>query len=126
VAKGLWREEIIYAKAMLDQVVREQLITMLTWHIGVKTEFSRSPGKQGKYFKQYLEPEWWEMLQKTYVDASYDNTWDALFMTCNLFRLAALGIAQHFDFAYPQGDDARVSAHLTHVRSLRKSAREMY
>jgi aminoglycoside 6-adenylyltransferase len=37
VAKGLWREEIIYAKHMLDQVLRQQLMKMLTWHIGVKT-----------------------------------------------------------------------------------------
>ena len=42
VAKGLWREEIIYAKHMLDQVIREQLMKMLTWHMGVKTQFLRS------------------------------------------------------------------------------------
>jgi aminoglycoside 6-adenylyltransferase len=30
VAKGLWREEIVYAKYMLDQVVRAQLMQLLT------------------------------------------------------------------------------------------------
>jgi aminoglycoside 6-adenylyltransferase len=39
MAKGLWREEILYARYMLDQILREQLLKMLTWHIGVKTEF---------------------------------------------------------------------------------------
>jgi aminoglycoside 6-adenylyltransferase len=53
VAKGLWREEILYAKSMCDQAVREQLTRMLTWHIGVKTQFSRNVGKQGKYFRRY-------------------------------------------------------------------------
>jgi aminoglycoside 6-adenylyltransferase len=38
-AKGLWREEITYAKHVLDLVLREQLMKMLTWHIGVRTPF---------------------------------------------------------------------------------------
>ena len=126
VAKGLWRQEITYAKNMLDQVVREELMKMLTWHIGVKTQFLKNPGKLGKYFRQYLEPELWEMLLKTYADASYENTWEALYATCNLFRMAAMRVAEHFGFDYPHGDDERVSAHLQHVRLLPKNAIEMY
>ena len=126
VAKGLWREEILYAKHMLDQVVRVQLMKMLTWHIGVQTQFSRNPGKLGKYFQQYLEPELWDLLQKTYADANYDHTWEALFTMCNLFRGVAHPIAEHFGFDYPHGDDQRVSAHLEHVRFLPKNTEEMY
>src|SRR5262249_3617204 len=49
VAKGLWREELTYAKYMLDRFVRDQLMNMLTWYVGINTQFSRSPGKFGKY-----------------------------------------------------------------------------
>jgi len=126
VAKGLWRQEILYVKCLHDEVVREQLMKMLTWHIGIKTQFRSSPGKLGKYFQKYLEPELWELLQKTYSDASYDNTWDALLMTCTLFRKVAVPIAEHFGFDYPFEDDKRVSAHLEHVRSLPKDAKEIY
>ena len=126
VAKGLWREEIIYAKYHLDQVIREQLMKMLTWYVGVKTQFLRSPGKLGKHFKQYLEPELWAMLEKTYANASYENTWDALFIICELFRVAAKQVAEHFGFDYPHSDDDKVSAHLKHVRLLPKDAKEMY
>ncbi len=126
VAKGLWREEITYAKNMLDQVAREQLMKMVTWHIGVKTRFSRNPGKLGKYFQHYLEPEVWEMLLKTYANASYENTWEALFTMGNLFRKLALPVAEHFSFDYPLEDDKLVSAHLEHVRSLPKEAKKMY
>jgi aminoglycoside 6-adenylyltransferase len=126
VAKGLWREQIPYAKHMADQVVREQLTKMLTWHIGVKTQFSKSPGKLGKYFKQYLEPDLWAMLLKTYSDADYDNTWEALFDMCDLFRITALYVAEQFGFDYPHGDDERVSAHLRHVRLLPRNAKEIY
>jgi aminoglycoside 6-adenylyltransferase len=126
VAKGLWREEILYAKYMLDQPVREQLMRMLTWYVGVKTQFSCSPGKFGKYLKHYLEPELWAMLEKTYVDASYEQTWEALSMTCVLFRTTTREVAEHLGFDYPRGDDEKVSAHLHHVRFLPKNATEMY
>jgi aminoglycoside 6-adenylyltransferase len=126
VAKGLWREEITYAKSMLDQVVREQLMKMLTWQIGIKTRFSRNPGKMGKYFKQYLDPGEWDLLQKTYSDATLEHTWEALFAMGELFRAAAKFVGRHFQYEYPSGDDRRVSAHLEHVRSLPRSAGEMY
>ena len=126
VVKGLWREEILYAKYMLDQIVREQLMKMLTWHIGVKTQFSRNVGKEGKYFRQYLEPDLWDMVLQTYVDASYDHTWQALFTMCNLFHRVALRLADHFGFDYPHGDDERVRAHLEHVRILPRDAKEIY
>ena len=126
VAKGLWREEILYAKYMCDQIVREQLMKMLTWHIGVKTGFSRNAGKQGKYFRQYLEPELWDLLLQTYADASFDNMWEALFTMCDLFRRVALPLAEYFGFDYPDGDDKRVYAHLEHVRFLPKHAKEIY
>jgi aminoglycoside 6-adenylyltransferase len=126
VAKGLWREEILYAKYMLDQVVREQLMKMLTWYVGVKTQFSRSPGKYGKHLKQYLEPERWAMLEKTFSDANYENTWEALGAMCTLFRMTATQVAAHFAFDYPHGDDERVSAHLQHVRLLPRNAKAMY
>jgi aminoglycoside 6-adenylyltransferase len=126
VAKGLWREEITYAKSMIDQVVREQLMKMLTWQIGIKTRFSRNPGKLGKYFKQYLDPGQWDNLQKTYSDATLEHTWEALFAMGELFRAAAKFVGSHFQYEYPGGDDRRVSAHLEHVRSLPRSAGDMY
>ena len=126
VAKGLWRQEITYAKHMLDHYVRDQLMNMLTWYVGVKTGFSKSPGKFGKYFDQYLEPELWSLLLKTYSDANYGNTWDALETMGDLFRRTAIPVAVHFGYEYPYGDDERVSAHLRHVRHLPKDAEKMY
>ena len=127
VAKGLWRREILYAKCLHDEVVRnEQLIKMLQWHIGVKTDFKINPGKLGKYFQKYLEPELWELLLKTYADAGYENTWDALFATCDLFRRVAILITEHYGFMYPMEDDQKVTAFLKHIRSLPRDAQEIY
>lgn len=127
VAKGLWRQEILYAKCLLDEVLRnEQLMKMLTWHIGWKTDFKVNPGKLGKYFKKYLEPKLWELLERTFADASYENTWDALFVMGDLFRTVAVPLAEHYRFEYPFGDDERVTAYLKHVRMLPRDAKEIY
>lgn len=126
VAKGLWRQEIVYAKYMLDTIVREQLMKMLEWHIGLDTNFSVNPGKLGKHFQRYLEPELWDRLLDTYADADYENTWEALFAMCDLFREVAIAIANKLGFEYPKGDDMRVSAHLEHVRRLPRDANEIY
>lgn len=126
VAKGLWREEIIYAKYHLDVVLREQLMKMLFWYDGIGSGFTRSPGKMGKYLKESLEPELWAMLEKSYSNAGYQETWDALFVMCDLFRRVAAEVASTFGFFYPRQDDERVSAHLKHVRLLPRTAVEIY
>ena len=117
VAKGLWRREITYAKAMLE-IVRTQLMQMLTWEIGARTDFSINPGKEGKYFERYLAPEHWQQLLATYADADIDHTWEALDAMGNLFRGVSLVVADHFGFAYPHQDDARVCAYLSEVRFM--------
>lgn len=126
VAKGLWREEMPYAKFMLDQVMREELTKMLAWYIGMKTRFSINPGKMGKYFRKYLPPELWQTLEATYTDAGYENNWQALFSMCELFRNTAQSVASQFDLSYPLDDDRKVSAHLRHVWKLPKDAKQIY
>jgi aminoglycoside 6-adenylyltransferase len=126
VAKGLWREEITYTKEMQDGYVRAQLMKMLEWYIGIRTDFTKSPGKNGKYFKQYLEPELWNMLMTTYADADFEKTWDALEKMCDLFRLTAKAVAKHFNFDYVVSEDENVTAHLKHVRMLARDANEIY
>jgi aminoglycoside 6-adenylyltransferase len=126
VAKGLWREEITYAKYMLDQIVRDQLMKMLVWHIGVQTQFSLNPGKFGKYFRQNLKPDLWELLLKTYADGDYEHTWEALERMCQLFRITTHSVAEYFSFEYPYEEDGKVSAHLKHVRKLPRNAKKLY
>jgi aminoglycoside 6-adenylyltransferase len=121
VAKGLWRLEIPYAKYYLDHYVRDQLSRMVDWTIGIRTQFTRNPGKYGKYIQRYLEPAEWELLLKTYSDADYDRTWESLDAMCTLFRSLALEVAGHFGFEYPHQDDERVSAYLEQIKNMPSS-----
>jgi aminoglycoside 6-adenylyltransferase len=125
VAKGLWRREILYAREMME-IVRVQLMKMLRWYIALGTDFKVNPGKFGKHFERHLSPQDWQMLLKTYADADYDRTWDALLAMGDLFRKAAGLVGMHFGYDYPEGDDARVSAHLRYVRALPADAEVMY
>lgn len=65
VAKGLWREEIPYVQDMLSFVVRKQLEKMLSWKIGVLTDFSVSVGKSAKYMHKWLTNDEWEKYLQT-------------------------------------------------------------
>ena len=125
VAKGLWREEQPYARHILDNVLRAELMRMLTWYIGMHTGFKISPGKDGKYLKKYLSPEEWEAFMKIYAGPGYDNAWEALLAIGSLFRKAAQAVGEHFGFEYPTEDDLRVSAFLDRIRSLPRDAKEI-
>lgn len=126
VAKGLWRRELSYAKHLFEGPVRNMMILMLKWHIGVRTGFSADSGKHGKYFERYLEPRLWERYIRTYPDADYDNIWRALFVMGDLFRETAAGVASHLGLVYRQDKDDNVTAHLKHVQALPPDAAQMY
>lgn len=125
VAKGLWRRQLTYAKYMMDNAVRGELMKMLTWYVGIKTGYSRNLGGYGKFLQQILEPDLWAMLEKTYADADYEHNWDALFMMAELFRRIARAVAEHQEFDYVEQDDERVSNHLHYVRALPQDATDM-
>lgn len=121
-AKGLWRNELTYAKHVLDVYTREQLMKMLVWYVGVQTDFQRSPGKMGKYLKQYLAPDMWELLERTYADSQPEHIWESLFAMGSLFRQAARCVADHFGFHYPEQDDLNVTRYLQRIHTLPRDA----
>lgn len=125
-AKGLWRGQIPYARAMLDEYVRGELLKMLNWYIGMETGYTRSVGKHGKYLVRLLPREMWELYLKTYAGVEEEENWQALFAACELFRKAALAVAERYQLPYPHDDDRRVFAHLQHVRTLPRDANEIY
>lgn len=126
IAKGIWREELSYTKFMFDGPVRKMFMKMLTWYIGIKTDFKESPGKLGKYFEDYLDPKEWDEFVSTYPDGNYENMWNSLFSMDNLFRKVAIKVGENFGYDYPYGDDKRVTDHLKYVKGLPKNAKDMY
>ncbi|WP_195573992.1 aminoglycoside 6-adenylyltransferase [Paenibacillus sp. 1001270B_150601_E10] len=125
VAKGLWRQEILFAQEHLHSIVRPMLMKMLSWKVGIETDFSLSVGKCGKYLKTYMTDEAWNKLMATYPNGTYDGVWNALFTMCGLFRETALFVADKLGFEYPIEDDRKVTGYLERVRKLPSNATEM-
>lgn len=118
VAKSLARDEIVYAHDLLDNVLRPQLMNMLTWLFGIKTDFKRNPGKGGKYFREVFSSDTWTLLLDTYSAAEVDATWEALFTMGSIFRVCGLEVADVCEFEYPDqtGRDVRL-----YLQSIRES-----
>ncbi len=116
VAKGLWRKELTYAKHVAEQIVKEELIKLLTWHAAMNTNFEKNIGKFGKYLEKYIEPEIWSEFTKTYTDANYINMWNALFKMCEIFHNVALKISRYYGHQYNEREHKEVVAYLYTVK----------
>jgi aminoglycoside 6-adenylyltransferase len=116
VAKGLYRDQIPYAKAVLDELLRGQLVRMLTWYVALTTNFQVTVGLAGKHLKRHLASELWNLLERTYSNAQAYNIWEALFAMDELFRRTARATASAFGFAYLEREDALVSVFIHQIR----------
>jgi aminoglycoside 6-adenylyltransferase len=126
VAKGLWRQEILFAQDHLNIYVRPMLLKMIEWQVGIETDFSVSIGKNGKYLEKRLSPHSWQRLLSTYADGTYEGMWKALFAAGDLFRDTAKFVGQHLHYEYPEQDDRRVTEYLKLVQNLPSDAIEIY
>ncbi|PKR83727.1 aminoglycoside 6-adenylyltransferase [Heyndrickxia camelliae] len=126
VAKGIWRDELPYAKQMFEYVIRGRLDEMVSWWIGIKNDFQISAGKMGKYFKKYLPESYWKKYEMTYSDYHYNNFWNSIFVTCDLFRILAKEVANTLSFAYPFKDDENMTKYLEHVQKLPSDVNEIF
>ncbi|MEP7110915.1 MAG: aminoglycoside 6-adenylyltransferase [Ferruginibacter sp.] len=120
VAKGLWRQEIFYAKEMLENPVRKMFLKVIEWHIGVETNFSVSSGKNGKNMQANLSPELYNKILSTYPNADPEHIWNSLFIMCDLFRDLAIKISTNLCFEYNLEEDHNVKEYLEWVCALTK------
>lgn len=117
VAKGIVRDQLPYTQWMYNTVVRDMLVKMLDWYIGISTGFSVSVGMQGKYYKKYLPADLYEMYAKTYSDSKYNNLWSSVFTSCQLFRTIAKPVADYLGFTYNLDEDINMMEYLNYMRA---------
>lgn len=104
VVKGLCRKEILYAIDHLNQIVRHELLRMISWKVGIETGFSLSVGKNFKYINKYIDEDLWNRLLSTYRMDSYENVWEALLICHELFREVSKEVSDILGFIYPEYD----------------------
>lgn len=125
VAKGLWRNEIVYAKTMYEVYVRPQALRMLDWYIAMRAGYTINPGKYGKWYQRYLPQELYALVEQSYSDADLRNSWAALYALYQAFRIASEAVARDRGFVYPLQDADNVLAYLRRVETLPSDAREV-
>jgi aminoglycoside 6-adenylyltransferase len=116
VAKGLARNEMVYAKSMLEMVVRKAFHQMVDWYIGTNHRWNVNPGKFGKWYEKYLLPEEYQTLLGTYTNSNIDDMWDSLINMGILFQKMTIRIAHDLKFSYQSEDDEKVLVYLKRVR----------
>lgn len=125
VAKSLWRNELFYAKYMLDSVIRfSYLQKIIEWQISMQHNWQIS-NKYGRFFKQYLDTATWRELENTFAGSDIEENWNALFATSNLFRRLAMSIAAETGYSYPQKLDTELTAYLNKIKNLDKGATDI-
>lgn len=118
VAKGLWREEILYVQDMVNQVVRPQLIRMLDWKAGILTGWTVSVGKSSKYLYQWLSGEEWQMLLSSYFDGNVDHAWESVFTMYGLFENTARFVGEKLGWMYYEKEGKAAWDFLRYVQRL--------
>lgn len=126
VAKGLFREELLYVQDMVNFHVRKQLETVLAWKIGILTEFSVSIGKSGKYMHRWLSEAEWQSYLSTYFRTDVEEAWEAVMEMCTLFEQTALFVGEALGYQYNEQEGTNCRSYLEHVRDLPKDAAEIY
>lgn len=125
IAKGLWREEFPYVQDMTNEIVRPQLQEMLSWKIGIQTDFSVSVGKSAKYMYRWLKKEEWEEYLSTWFACDINQAWEAVLRMCRLFEKTAKFVGEQLGFVYNETEGANAYGYLEQVRRLPKDAEEV-
>lgn len=119
VAKSLWRDDLVFARWVLDQDLKlETMRRMLEWRIEIDHNWSVKPGVHGRSLKQLLPPNIWSDFAGTYVSLDVEETWAALGRMIALFRQVALDVGNALSYTYPQQVDDLVSAYLEAIRNM--------
>lgn len=122
LAKGLWRKEMPYVQDMTNFVVRKQLEKMLSWKVGIRTDFQVSVGKSAKYLYRWLDESEYQGYLDTYFGGRIEEAWTAILHMCDLFERTAEYVAEKLGYTYNAVEGKAARGFLERVRQLPRDA----
>jgi aminoglycoside 6-adenylyltransferase len=118
VAKALCRDELNFAKHMLDGTIRfDKLQSLIEWYIGTTVGWGVRTGLAGRWFKRYLDKNLWQRYEQTFAGANLADNWRALFATIDFTRTIASSVARAMSFEYPQKTDTKVTVYMQEMHA---------
>ena len=122
VAKYLHRDELFFAKYMLDGSLHHRdLKIVIFWYIGMDSSWQSNPGAYGRWLKKQLDPHIWSDIEASFAGAGAEENWNAMFKIAELFGRLASAVGSHLGYAYPLELDRNVTSYLSEVRRLSQS-----
>jgi aminoglycoside 6-adenylyltransferase len=126
IPKTIWRRNLPLLKFYIEGWLREVVLMMLGWEIGIRTGWERSVGSKGNNLEALLSPEVWREYKRTYVGSDFGDLWESLFLFYGIFTRSAEFVAAERGYSFPQEKAAKVWAFLEHVRTLPADAERIY
>jgi aminoglycoside 6-adenylyltransferase len=116
VVKGLLRSEIIYAKGMLETVVRPMFMKVIDWKVGIENEFGVSMGKSSKYLKKYVSNDFYEKVLLTYSNFELEENWRSLLLMAEVFQQTSNFVADKLEFRINKIEEQSTMSYLKDQR----------
>lgn len=104
VAKGLFRKELLFALDHFNQILRPELLRMMSWEVGLRKGFNFSVGKNYKFIDKYLPEKEFDKLTKTFSLAGYKEAFGSFEFCCQMFRTYSKKVASALGYKYPEYD----------------------
>lgn len=104
VAKGVARDELLFALDHLNEVLRQELLRMMAWHIGHHHGYKQSLGKNYKFIQHYLTKDEWNRFMQTFDLATKEKIQSAFKLTLSLFQSYSKKVSEEMAFTYPDDD----------------------
>jgi len=98
VVKGLLRNEIIYAKEMLERIVRPMFMRIIEWRVGIENNFDISLGKADKLLESHVANEFYKKILLTYSNFEIEENWKALLLMIEIFQQTSNFVANKLEF----------------------------
>jgi len=122
VAKNLWRDELFYAKYMLDNILRfNYFLVIIEWYIGLNHNWKITTNKYGRWIKKYLKPDIWKKIETTFTGASIEENWKALYNMIAIFNELANNISNALGFEYSRTLEENVVSYIKWIQGLGKT-----
>ncbi|WP_018614824.1 aminoglycoside 6-adenylyltransferase [Segetibacter koreensis] len=112
VGKGLLRDKIIYAKEMLETVVRPMFMKVIEWKVGIENNFDVSIGKSGSFLRTFVPGDFHNKVLLTYSNFETEENWKALFLMTEIFQQTSDFIADKMGFAINREEQQNTLAYL--------------
>lgn len=108
VTKGICREELYYAKCMMDEYMMHMFIKMLNWKIAIDNDFKVTTGACSKYLKKYLSKEEMVRFQGIFANGEYGDMSFKLFVMYDFFVDLARYVADKLGFEFDEEETKNV------------------